>query len=227
MDFLKILKSFEEFVFEALTWLVLLPRSLARTVFAPLQMTEYAATQLRSESDARFSEAISPPLLLILCVLLAHGFDLAVRTPVHTADGTLADTLLASEQNLLLYRTIAFGIWALVGSVYSLARRRLPVNRESLRLPFYQQCYLVSPFALLISVAVSLMGLATARAVIAGLLLSACAGLWFWLVQAHWIRRHTALPWWRSLVAATLILLAGSVANAAAGYMLVTTHVPG
>lgn len=28
MDFLKILKSFEEFVYEALTWLVLLPRTL-------------------------------------------------------------------------------------------------------------------------------------------------------------------------------------------------------
>lgn len=39
MDFLKIPKSFEEFVYEALTWLVLPPRTLFRILVAPARMT--------------------------------------------------------------------------------------------------------------------------------------------------------------------------------------------
>ena len=76
MDFLKILKSFEDFVYEALTWLVLLPRTLWRIVISPLRMTRYAGEQLNSQSETRFSEAISPPLLLITCsscYLLDYG----------------------------------------------------------------------------------------------------------------------------------------------------------
>ena len=38
MDFLKILKSFEDFVYEALIWLILLPRTLLRIVLRPRQM---------------------------------------------------------------------------------------------------------------------------------------------------------------------------------------------
>lgn len=55
MDFLKILKSFEDFVYEALTWLVLLPRTLWHIVTSPRHMTSYAAKQLDSTSETRFS----------------------------------------------------------------------------------------------------------------------------------------------------------------------------
>ena len=110
MDFLKILKSFEEFVYEALAWLVLVPRTLYPLLPFPGRMSDYASEQLSSESDNRFSEALSPPLLLILCVLLSHFFDLGIRDPVPVAEGSLETMLLSSEQNLLLYRTVAFGV---------------------------------------------------------------------------------------------------------------------
>jgi hypothetical protein len=148
MDFLKILKSFEDFVYEALTWLVLMPRTLWRIVVSPARMTDYAAEELATEGEARFSEGISPPLLLlILCVLLSHFIDLAVRDPAPEAATGLNAIVLSSEQDLLLYRTIAFGVWSLAGAVYLLFRTRVPVDRETLRAPFYEQCYLVAPFA--------------------------------------------------------------------------------
>jgi hypothetical protein len=135
MDFLKILKSFEEFVYEALTWLVLLPRTLWRIVLSPRRMTGYAGAQLASQSEAGFSEAISPPLLLILCVLISHFFDLAVRNPAPEVEAGLGAIVLSSEQNLLLYRTIAFGVWSLAGAVYLLVRTHRSVDRETLRAP--------------------------------------------------------------------------------------------
>ena len=137
MDFLKILKSFEEFVYEALTWLILLPRTLMRILLSPARMADYASSQLSSQSESRFSEAISPPLLLMLCVLLSHAIDLGIRNSTQTADGSLAAMVLSSEQGLLLYRTISFGVWALAGAVYLLLRTGAAVNRETLRAPFY------------------------------------------------------------------------------------------
>lgn len=222
MDFLKILKSFEEFVYEALTWLILLPRTLLRILWSPARMTDYASGQLSSQSESRFSEAISPPLLLMLCVLLSHAIDLGIRNSTHLADGSLAAVVLSSEQGLLLYRTISFGVWALAGAVYLLMRTGAAVNRETLRVPFYEQCYLVAPFALLLSCSMSLLRVNGLAAVL--LLLSTL--LWFWLVQAAWLRRRSGFALWRSLVAATVVLLAGSIINLTVGYFLTQTSSP-
>lgn len=76
MDFLKILKSFEDFVYEALIWLILLPKTLVRIVLRPRQMVAYVQAEQTREGDDRYGDAISPPLLLILCVLVSHVFDL-------------------------------------------------------------------------------------------------------------------------------------------------------
>lgn len=219
MDFLKILKSFEEFVYEALTWLLLLPRTLLRIVLHPRSMAHYAATELGDEGEERFDEAISPPLLLILCVLIAHFIDLAIRAQTPAAPGTLASVLLASEQNLLLYRTIAFGVWALAGAACALWRMGVPVSRSSLRVPFYEQCYLVAPFALALSISGSLL-LMGERWLLPGVGLSLAGGAWFWIVQVDWIRARTRPSLPHAVIAGTLVLVAGSAINALLGYAL-------
>ncbi|MGE8225359.1 MAG: hypothetical protein ACN6RK_06195 [Stenotrophomonas sp.] len=220
MDFLKILKSFEEFVYEALTWLVLLPRTLWRIVVSPRRMTSYAGAQLTSQSEARFSEAISPPLLLILCVLLSHFMDLAMRNPTPEPVAGLGAMVLSSEQNLLLYRTIAFGVWSLVGAVYLLVRTHHPVDRDTLRAPFYEQCYLVAPFAFTMSISLTLIALERTWALLVAAVIFIAATGWFWLAQAAWFRARASLNPWRSLVAATLVLVIGSVVNAGVGRAL-------
>lgn len=222
MDFLKILKSFEEFVYEVLTWLVLLPRTMWRILVSPQRMTTYAAEQLASTSESRYSEAISPPLLLILCVLIAHVLDLVMRHPAPMADDSLATTVLSSEQNLLLYRTIAFGIWAMVGAIYLLLRTGSPVNRETLRQPFYEQCYLVSPFALAMSIAATLTALDRPWSLVTSLVLMLSVLPWFWLAQAAWLRQASGLSRWRSLVAATIVIAIGSLVNMGIGILLTT-----
>lgn len=121
--------------------------------------------------------------------------------------------MLGSEQNLLLYRTIAFGIWALVGSLHCLLRTRRPVDRGTLRLPFYQQCYLVSPFALVITTKLSLISMGQEGAVLASVVLSLLAAGCFRIAQVAWLRQRTSLRLWRCAVAATLICIAGPASN--------------
>lgn len=220
MDFLKILKSFEEFVYEALTWLVLLPRTLWRIVVSPRRMIAYAAAELASQRETRFSEAISPPLLLILSVLIAHFIDLAVRHPVPAAGDGLGGVVLSSEQNLLLYRTIAFGVWSLAGAVYMLLLTGRPIDRETLRAPFYEQCYLVAPFAFVLSVSLTLIALDRPWSLLTAVASSLATTVWFWLVQAWWLRARASLNLWHALAAATFVLIVGCTVNAGIGHVL-------
>lgn len=223
MDFLKILKAFEDFVYESLTWLILLPRTLVRTLLHPNRMTVYVADELARGDEPRFKDAMSPPLMLILCVLIAHLFDLGARTQSTSDSATLAGLILGSEQTLLLYRTIAFGVWALAGSAYVLIRSGQPVDQDTLRQPFYEQCYLVSPFALLLSISVSITLMARPWSDGVSALLTVFTFLWFWSAQVGWVRRRMRLPIWRCVLAASLVLVVGGAINAALGYLLTHT----
>jgi hypothetical protein len=219
MDFLKILKSFEEFVYEALTWLILVPRTLLRIVASPVRMTDYVAQEM-DKDESRFKASVSPPLLLILCVLFAHFVDLATRAQTAEKNGTLASVILASEQNLLLYRTIAFGVWALAGAACLLACLRQPIDRETLRPPFYEQCYLVAPFALAVSVCASLLLTDGDWAKPVASLGTVIAALWFFAAQAVWLRRRGHVHRWQAVLVALVVVLAGSLINAGVGFVL-------
>ncbi len=219
MDFLKILKSLEDFVYEALIWIILLPRTLGRILLRPRRMALYAAGELGKDDEDRFNDEITPPLLLILCVMISHWIDLGIRAQVPANSGSLAGVILGSEQNLLLYRTIAFGIWALAGAVCFLLHTGQPIGRNNLRVPLYEQCYLVAPFALVFSISTSLILMGDQWEMI-GVGGACLAMLWFWIVQIDWVRSRTNVPIWRSVIAATLIVLSGSLFNAAVGAML-------
>jgi hypothetical protein len=127
------LKSIEDFVYEALTWIILRPRTLLRIVFQPMRMTGYADSQLRRDDEARAKDAISPPLLLVLRVLLAHLIDPGVHVSPGDDAGLLQHHLLGSEKNLLVYRTIAFGVWARAGAMYCLRKSGAAIDRDTMR----------------------------------------------------------------------------------------------
>lgn len=225
MDFLKILKSFEEFVYEALSWFVLLPKTLARIILSPARMSEYAAAELEKDDAIRYNDALSPPLLLILCVLIAHSLDLAIRPQTPDTSGSLASSLLASEQNLLVYRTLAFGLWALAGAVYLLLQGGVLISRDNLRVPLYQQCYLVSPFALSLSVGTSFLMMGGYGEFV-GACLALGGFLWLFFVQSRWIAKAAKLPTWRALIAGICIVLIGALANAMLIQALMNTQAP-
>lgn len=128
--------------------------------------------------------------------------------------------VFGSEQNLLFYCTITFGIWPLIGSLYLLRRQRMAIDRDTLRRPFYVQCYLTAPFAMLLSTGAALIGHAGTSTRLAGatMMLIACA--WYVAVQAHWLRDVLAMPWLRTVLATLWVLAMGLVINSLVGIVL-------
>lgn len=221
MDFLKILRSLEEFLYEAMTWFVFVPRTLWWIVRHPRRTCVYVAKELGQASDRSFDDAISPPLLLMFCVLIAHGIQLGLHTANPDETGLLSHAIFDSEQNLLMYRSAAFAVWPLVAAVHLLHRQRKQIARETLRLPFFTQCYLTAPFAVVLSAGFGLITVPREDTVVGGLALVALAGLWYVGVQAYWFREELRLGWLRAFAHTAWVLLLGLAINAGLAWLLI------
>ena len=190
MDFLRIIRSLEDLLYELIAWLVFYPRTLARILLHPRQMLQYSDAELTDTPDEQYNDTLSPPLFLMLTVLIGHGIELAAGEAIIQPKGAVGQMLFGSEQNLLLMRSLQFSIYALVGATALLHRRHIALNRRNLRAPFYAQCYLAAPFGLGLSCAAVLTRLPQLSWKLAGLALFVTSIVWYVWVLADWFRRQ-------------------------------------
>lgn len=146
MDLIRLLRSLEEFLYELVGWLVFYPRTFWRVLVHPGQVAVYVRSELGKDPDQRFSDAISPVLMLILSVALAHALEMTLRMASPKLTTPVGQLLFDSEQGLLLTRSAVFCVYALGAALGTLRRQRLPVNRETLREPFSIQAFIACPF---------------------------------------------------------------------------------
>ncbi|MEG2804404.1 hypothetical protein [Stenotrophomonas sp.] len=219
MDFLKLLRSLEEFLYELCTWFLFFPRTVYRVVMHPQRMARYVDTELTQPLDQQFDDAISPPMFLMLAVLLAHGVELLMHQQV-TGIGMLSRTVFGNEESLLLYRSITFAVWPLICSVHLLRRRKLPITRASLRAPFFMQCYLTAPFAVALSTSMVFVRLPGTLSTRIGIAVSVLALLWYAGAQAHWLKARLQRPWPNVILSTLWVLLLGIVINSLIGIAL-------
>ncbi|MCU1125366.1 hypothetical protein JAK51_03810 [Stenotrophomonas maltophilia] len=152
MDLIRLLRSLEEFLYELVGWLVFYPRTLWRVLVRPGEVAQYTRREFAKDEEHRFADAISPVLMLILSVVIAHGLEMAVRTPTLAIQGPVGKLLFGSEQGILLTRSAIFCMFALGAALGTLWRQKLPVNRDTLREPFSIQAFIACPFVILLSI---------------------------------------------------------------------------
>lgn len=215
MDFIGIIRSLEELLYEVMSWLIFYPRTLWRIFIGPDAATRYSEDEQDDGPADRYADSLNPPLLLIITLVLTHLAGLSVGLEGPGTQGALGASLFKSTQNLLIMRALVFAIIPLVIAGLSLNKRGIAIDRQSLRMPFYSQCFLLTPFALMLQSALLLHRLpAVGQAVSTGLGLAAIA--WFLWAQTSWVARRlqqpipTAFGW--AMVFTTLALLAGTAA---------------
>ena len=207
MDFIRIIRSLEELLYEVMTWLVFYPRTMWRIVATPGRMMRYSDAEQADASDKQYTDTLSPPLFLMLTILIGHGIGLGLGTQKPEATTAMAKTLFESEQNKLIAGSLLFSLFALMGATTAVARRGLTLDRTTLRGPFYSQCYLTAPFALAQSVASMLAtlpargtGLAAAAVVLAGV-------VWYLCVETMWFGLELDLGGGRAFLVAAWAFL--------------------
>ena len=150
MDFMKLLRSFEEFLFEATSWLVFYPLTLWRVLVHPLRTMAYSDAEQGDDEAGRYDDALTPPLFLLITVVLMNGIALAAHLPPPPGGGTLQHAIFNSPQNAALFRALVFSLIPLVAAITLLRRQGVRLSRETLRPPFYAQCYLAGPCAVIV-----------------------------------------------------------------------------
>ncbi|WP_171905813.1 hypothetical protein [Sphingobium phenoxybenzoativorans] len=184
---MKWLNSLDELLYEVMSWLVFYPLTFWRAMTRPLDMMAYADRQLLLPEDKQYSNALSPPLFLILTLLVAHGLAVALgQTDQIVADRHGLAATITDDSSALLLRVFVFAIFPLVYALRLLRATHQSIDRESLRQPFYAQCYPAALFALGLSLSTTLATLGWSLARIACLAILAAAFLHFMTAEARW-----------------------------------------
>ncbi len=183
MDFMKLLKSLEELLYELVSWLVFYPVTIWRSVTRPLSMMRYADIELFDKQEDQYEDTLSPPLCLLITLLLSQGLSNALPS---VYDPTEAAKELGSGSNLLIARGVIFGIYPLCMAVLLLRSKAVRITRNSLRPPFFSQCYVAAPFAFFLVLGFDLVSLPQDQSLLAGLVAMAVATIWYAQAQVRW-----------------------------------------
>jgi len=188
MDFMKLLKSFEDFIFEAATWLLFYPLTLWRIASHPQATMDYSDREQSDESEHRYDSALSPPLFLMVTIVIANFIASAAHIPPPDATSSVLKTITASQQSLILFRSLLFSLVPLIAAASLVRRQGKQLSRQMLRAPFYAQCYLAAVCAAFTAVGDvflrrSDLNNAIGWAIIGG------GVVWFLAVQSVWFSR--------------------------------------
>lgn len=211
MDFSNVVKQVEQFIFELFMWVIFFPSTLIRVLFRPTRMLAYVAQQLEVHPDEAFASAIRPPLFLFLCI--AIGSVIAPVGPEQAAVLNQTQTgqwLTASWLNLLAFRTLGYSLFALAGALIFDLITPGSVTRDTLRLPFYQQCYICGPFALAFSPTLVRMNTEDEITIAVLFFLVLLLQLWLLVVQTLFFRRLVGTSRFKSGLLALAVLVIGN-----------------
>lgn len=100
---------------------------------------------------------------------------------------------------MLAFRSVCFSLYALIGALWTMKRSRQPLNRDTLRSPFYVHAFLASPFAIFISLASLMVRSGRPSLAIAGVILGVASVAWYLRAQMVVFRYFTRFGSLRSL----------------------------
>ncbi len=215
MNFFGLLNSLDEILYEFMSWLLFYPITLWRSLRHPLAMMDYADVELADAEEEQYTDTLSPPLFLLLSLVISHALELTLvgQNSLVTDNKGLA-AFVSDDTSLIMLRIVFFSIFALVMAVRLLRKQGKKVERKSLREPFYSQCYVVAPFALLTGIAVLMTTSRHDGFVLAGvamLLLTLC---WYGILQTLWFSQQLGIGKARAFGQASLGMIESLIAVA-------------
>ncbi|WKL56565.1 hypothetical protein Q1W73_12830 [Asticcacaulis sp. ZE23SCel15] len=182
----------------------------------------YARSQVDDTPENPFSDSISPPLFLMLTVMILQIIVIAMHDTGATLSNPLAQLIFGNEQYRLIYLSVAYCLWPLIYAAGALRRAGKPLNRETLRGPFFAQCFLVAPFAFGLNVSVVFMHTGGDIGALFGFILLLVSLIWYTATQTFWIRTELNYSTPRSFGLALWYFALGSGLNALISYVLRT-----
>jgi hypothetical protein len=180
MDFMKLLKSLDDFLYEVVGWIVFYPITFIRSVLNPVELLRYSDRELLEPDDEQYTDTFNPPIFLLITLLIASLLGKVIQPQIKLSG------LLSKDTNVLLFRGVVFSIFPVLMAVDLLKHQGKRIDRVVLRPLFYGQCFIAAPFALVASIAGLLVEFQKVPYVIAGLLIFLVAFCWYVAVEVIW-----------------------------------------
>ena len=191
MNFFNLLQSLDELLYEVMSWLVFYPVTLWRTLVRPLQMMDYSDVEQGDASDQQYTDTLSPPLFLLLSLIIVHAAEIALVGNVAVVASKVGlSALVSTDTDLIILRIVMYSLFPVMMATRLVRARRLRVDRDTLRAPFYSQCYVAAVLAMMLGGAVILIKLAHDWSVLAGVGVALFGLLWFGSLQTAWFNQH-------------------------------------
>jgi len=213
MNFMQWLNSLDDLLYEVMSWLIFFPVTLWRVVTRPLGMMDYANLEVHEKAEEQFTDTISPPLFLVIALLLSHGIELVLgggTNPIVARNDGLA-SLVNDNTTLLMLRLVVFSVFPLMLAVRLLRAKSVVLTRSRLRAPFYAQCYAAAPFALLVGMGTSIAHTHHVWSLPAGSMIAIMSVTGYAGVQAAWFARHLDISVANALLHTVRGLVTGAV----------------
>lgn len=191
MDFLKLIQSLDELLYEVMSWLIFYPVTLWKTLVHPLKMMDYSEFELKEAEDRQYTDTLSPPLFLLLTLVIIHVVELAVvgeNDIVKSKIGLKA--LISDDATFIIFQAITYSLFPLIMAATLLHKQKVGLDRETLRAPFHSQCYLAAMLALGTSGGDVLYRYSTSWSALVALALTIGSLLAYGLCQSFWFGRH-------------------------------------
>lgn len=206
MDIFNFARAVEQGIYDVMLWIFFFPYTLVRMVIQPAAMLRHVAEETSKDPAIAFESAMRPALFLFIAI--AFGTLIAPLNvgQVKVLQQSQIGQLVASSWfALMLVRMIVFCMFPLIGAVIFDLLTPGRITRTSLRAPFYQQCYISAPFALVISPTLVNLGRDSA----AVLALAVATTAWFLAVQVIFFRRFAGKSWLQAMLLAPAVLFLG------------------
>lgn len=141
MDFLKLIQSLQDLIFEMVVWALLIPKTIFRTIFRPAWMVTYVNQEFEKPADEQFDEYMPPALFFLAMAVIPS----ALLTWAQNMEFDLIESLRQLNETNLLTSAFTTLISILIYLVWIKWLNKHPVKRSGLKRLFMIQCYLVTP----------------------------------------------------------------------------------
>jgi len=141
MDFGKLFQSIEDAVYEVMVWILLLPKTLIRSMFRPRWTIQYVNEEWEKQPDDRFDEYLSPVLLWLIVAVL----PLTASTIWRNGNIKSLQDLVSALHDGLLSQALYAMIIPFTYIVWMEWMGTRPVKKSTLKRSFYIHCYALAP----------------------------------------------------------------------------------
>lgn len=209
MDFIKLIRSVEEFVYEICLWFLQVPKTFLKVIFKPKWVIPYVKEQLVKEEKKQFEEYLSPILFWVLIVVIPTFIVLkALSDGIGPENEIFKEILGESLQTKILVVATLLVVSPLTFAVGIHKRQKKTISRDSLKENFYIQVYVFAPLqfftvSLLFEVkqglnptVADIMSIFNALLAISGFIYS----WWFIYYEMYLIKTLLNTKWWKSFL---------------------------